>query len=102
MVDTSNAKIIVVVKFRSPLSADELKRRYQERMPEFRKQPGLIQKYYVREESSGEWAGIYLWDSKESVERYLASDLRKSIASAYEVEGAPRIETFSLLEPLRS
>jgi heme-degrading monooxygenase HmoA len=102
MVDASNVKIMVVVKLRSRLAADEIKRRFRERMPEFRQQPGLIQKYYVYEESSGEWGGIYLWDSKESAEKYLASDLRKSIAAAYEAEGAPHVDTFSVIEPLRS
>ena len=91
MGDVTTAKVMMVVKFRSRLSADEIERRYKARIPEFRQVSGLVQKYYIYDESSGEWGGIYLWDSEESVERYLASDLRKSIPSTYEVEEMSQI-----------
>jgi len=48
-------------------------RRYKERMPQFRELPGLVQKYYSYDEATGEWAGIYLWDSEESLAAYLES-----------------------------
>jgi heme-degrading monooxygenase HmoA len=101
VVDTNAAKVVIVVRFRSRLSADEIKRRYPERMPEFREVPGLVQKYYIYDESANEWGGIYVWDSEESADAYLASDLRKSIASTYEVEGAPRIDRLNVFDVLR-
>jgi len=101
MVETNTAKVVTIVRFRSRLSADEIKRRYPERMPEFRDVPGLVQKYYIYDEPGNEWGGIYLWDSQESVEAYLASDLRKTIPSFYEVEGAPRVETLKVFDVLR-
>jgi hypothetical protein len=101
MEDASNAKVMLKVKFKSRLSDDELRRRYKERLPEFRKVPGLLQKYYFIDESTGEWGGLYLWDSPESLQKYLDSDLRKSIASAYEVEGTPELERLSVVEALR-
>lgn len=101
MGNASDAKVVSIVKFKSCLPDDELTRRYKERLPEFRKLPDLLQKLYFRDESTGEWGGLYLWDSPESLQNYLDSDLRKSIATAYDVERAPRVERLSVLEPLR-
>ena len=101
MVDTNTAKVVLLVRLRSPLPADDLKRRYTERMPEFRDVPGLLQKYYTYNKSTNEWGGLYVWDSEESLQGYLESDLRKTIASAYEAEGAPRIERLEIVDVLR-
>jgi len=101
MVDTNAAKVVMLVRFRSRLSADEIKRRYPERMPEFRQVPGLVQKYYIYDESANEWGGIYVWDSEESAEAYLTSDLRKSIPSTYEIEGVPRVDRLKVFDVLR-
>lgn len=101
MENASNAKIMLIVRFKSRLSTDEVRRRYQKRLPEFREVAGLLQKYYFYDDSTEEWGGLYLWDSPESVQKYLDSDLRKSIASTYEVDGAPRVERLSVLDALR-
>lgn len=101
MNDASHAKVMLMVKFKSRLAPEELRRRYKERLPDFRALPGLIQKYYFYDDSTDEWGGLYLWDSAESLQAYLDSDLRKSIASVYEVEGTPRVERLSMLEALR-
>ena len=101
MVDASTTKIVMTVKFRSRLPADEMRRRYQERMPEFRQLPGLVQKYYLYDATSDEWGGFYLWDSQESLDAYLASDLRKSIPETYQVVGTPRVETARVIDALR-
>lgn len=102
MVDTSGVRVVMVVKFRSGLSPEELRRRYSERMPEFRRLPGLIQKHYVHDAAADEWGGVYLWESEEALQAYLASDLRHSIAWVYEVQGSPRIEVLSVVDDLRS
>lgn len=101
MSDTNAVKVVILVRLRSRLSADELTRRYRERMPEFRKLPGLIQKYYLYDEATKELAGLYLWESEEAVQAYLESDLRKTIADAYEAEGPPRVERLNVLDVLR-
>jgi len=51
---------------------------------QFRKVPGLIQKYYVRHSEPGYYGGIYLWDSK-----------------AYKIVDAPRVEISGTLFKLR-
>ncbi|MGB5303324.1 MAG: hypothetical protein WBO43_02470 [Gemmatimonadota bacterium] len=47
-------------------------------------------------------AGIYLWDSDESLAAYLESDLRKTIPSAYELTEPPRVERFPIVDVLRT
>ncbi|MCA8977367.1 MAG: YdhR family protein, partial [Planctomycetes bacterium] len=76
-------RIIVSVRFRTELPVEEMQRRYLERLPLFQALSGLVQKYYVYDEGTGEWGGIYVWDSMESVQAYMQSDLRKSIGRAW-------------------
>jgi Putative mono-oxygenase ydhR len=92
---------LLIVRFRSALAPDELKRRYKQRMPEFGKLPGLLQKYYIHDKASGEWGGVYLWDSQASLDNYLGSDLCKSIAKTYEIVGMPRVEAAGVVDVLR-
>lgn len=101
MAESDSAGILMLVRFKSKLPIDELTRRYQERMPRFRELPGLVQKYYVSDPSTGEIGGLYVWQSQEALQEYLAGDLRKTIPEAYEIVGEPRILTLDLLETLR-
>ena len=94
--------LLVLVRFKSRLTAEELRLRYQARMPEFRQLAGLQQKYHVRDEAADEWGGLYFWESKASLEEYLASELRSSIAEAFEVEEAPRVEVLQVVDVLRT
>ncbi len=94
--------ILQIVKLRSALDDDELQRVARERAPEFRALPGLAQKYYVRREGPGEYAGVYLWDSLEAMQDFKESELAGTIAEAYQVVEPPEIEVFEVLFPLRS
>jgi heme-degrading monooxygenase HmoA len=94
--------ILQMVKFRSGLSDEAVRRVMEERAPQFRALPGLLQKWYVREPATGEFSGVYLWDSEDSLRAFRASDLAGTIAAAYEVAGPPRIETFEVLFSLRA
>jgi len=93
--------IIQIVSLKTALSEDELVAIAHERAPQFRALPGLVQKYYVRRGAEGEFAGVYIWDSMESLEAFRASDLAKSIATAYQVVEPPVIEVGEVLFPLR-
>jgi hypothetical protein len=100
----SNARptiMLIVRGLKSKLSREEFTRRYQERMPQFRSIEGLVQKYYTYDETTGGWAGVYLWDSERSLAAYLDSDLRRSIASAYELTEPPSLERFPIVDVLR-
>jgi len=102
MCDAQPRIMLIVRGLKSKLSRDELERRYKERLPQFRGVPGLIQKYYSYDEDTGEWAGIYLWDSEDALYEYLDSDLRKSIQAAYELIEPPRIDRFMIVDVLRA
>jgi hypothetical protein len=50
---------------------------------------------------SGEYGGLYLWESKEALMNYRASDLRSSIAAAYKTDGEPSVQILEVFESLR-
>jgi heme-degrading monooxygenase HmoA len=93
---------VTVVKLKSGLSDQDARQVAEERAPLFRAVPGLVQKYYLREPSTGDFSGIYLWESQEAMQNYFKSDLRRTIAEAYQVQGQPRVETSELLFSLRA
>ena len=93
--------ILQIVKLRTELSEDELLEIARERAPQFRALEGLVQKYFVRRDGPGEYAGVYVWDSRESLEAYRDSELAGSIAKAYRVAEPPVVEVHEVLFPLR-
>jgi|GEM_PF-2995228 len=68
---------------------------------QFRKVPGLIQKYYVRHSEPGYYGGIYLWDSKASLQAFMQTELAATMSKAYKIVGAPRIEISGTLFKLK-
>ena len=93
--------ILQIVNLKSPLAEAELLAKARERAPEFRAIPGLVQKYYINRSGEGEYAGVYVWDSRESLAAFRDSDLAKSIAQAYQVSEPPQVEVSEVLFPLR-
>ena len=93
--------LILLVKFKSPLGLEEVKAVVDSRIEEFRALKGLQQKYYLQEPATQEYAGLYLWESREDFETFRDSELRKTIANAYQTIGEPRIEIFNVFEHLR-
>jgi heme-degrading monooxygenase HmoA len=102
MAEAQPTIMLIVRGLKSELSREEFERRYQERMPAFRDVEGLVQKYYSYDDSTKEWAGIYLWASEESLAAYLESDLRKTIPSAYGLTEPPRIERYPIVDVLHA
>ena len=92
---------MLLVKFHTKLDDTQVRRLLEERLPQFRAVPGLIQKYYARERATGDYIGVYLFDSEESLLRYRSSDLARSIPGVYEVVGSPRVEMLEMLFKLR-
>jgi len=93
--------LVLLVKFKTPLTLDEVMDVAESRIEEFRALPQLLQKYYLHDPASGEIAGLYLWESREAFDEFRDSELRATIAAAYRAEGEPRIEVFNILETLR-
>jgi heme-degrading monooxygenase HmoA len=94
--------IIQVVKFKSGLSEADVQRTIEERIPQYTALPGLLQKYYVKDNQTGEFGGIYVWDSEESLRKFRESELGHTTRTAYKVIGQARTETFQVMRPLRS
>ena len=94
--------IIQFVKFKSSLPDSTFMKTVEERAKQFRKLPGLLQKYYVKDNQTGEVGGVYLWDSAESLSEYQQSELASTIPSAYQIESQPRIEILDVLFTVRS
>lgn len=84
--------IIQTIRYKSGLSHDEVARHFEDRSERYRNVPGLIQKYYVKFTDTGEYGGIYVWDSLESLEAWRAGNLSGTLAETYQVEGEPARE----------
>jgi heme-degrading monooxygenase HmoA len=94
--------VIQIVRMRSGLSDADVRRVMEERAPDFRRVAGLQQKYFCRDGKTGEFAGVYVWDSEESMLTYRQSELARTTPGAYQIQGQPRIETLDVLFPLRA
>jgi len=93
--------IIRLVKFRSALSDSAVLKLYDQRAPQYRKLPGLLQKYYIKDQQTGEHGAVYLWDSIQSMEECQQSNLSRSIPETYKIIGQPRIEILDVVYTLR-
>ena len=93
--------IIQIVRYRSGLTEDEVQTRFEERADGYRHVDGLLQKYYLRFPETGEVGGVYLWDSKESLERWRAGNLAGTLSSTYQVQGEPKVELAEVALVLR-
>jgi len=90
---------ILFVRVKSDLHPQELERRLIERRPRFQKVPGLIQKIYGRDESTGDVCGIYFFENQESLAAFRETELAKTIPTAYEAKEIRR-EAYEVLYPL--
>ena len=90
---------ILFVRIKSDLDPEELERRLIERRPRFREVPGLVQKIYGRDESTGDACGIYFFEDQRALSNFRETELAKTIPSAYEVNDIRR-EVYEVLYPL--
>jgi heme-degrading monooxygenase HmoA len=94
--------IVQVVKYKTGLSDVEAAQTIAERAPHYEALPGLRQKLYIKEQETGEYGGIYIWEDEDSMRQFRESDLAATIPEAYRVEGEPRVEVFEVVSILRS
>jgi hypothetical protein len=87
---------ILHVLFKSGLPTEEVLRKFEERADKYRGVRGLLQKYYVQDKSSGEFGGVYVFDSKENLESFKDSDLAKSISDTYKYLEPPTRMVFNV------
>lgn len=93
--------IMQIIKFQSSLSLDQVQEIAQERREAFLSVPGLVQKYYFRSDEPGQYGGVYIWDSMESMSAYRNSELAASIPEAYKLLGPPQVEILEVAFILR-
>lgn len=83
--------IVSIVRFQSGLTDEQVQGLYEARADGYQRVPGLVEKLYLRYRS-GEHGAVYVWEDEEALEAFRASDLGRSIGTAYQVEGEPQIE----------
>jgi heme-degrading monooxygenase HmoA len=93
--------IIQFIKLKSSLAEEQLLEIARKRESQFREIPGLVQKYYTKTNEPEEYAGIYIWDSSESMQAFRESELAASIPEAYELVEKPDISLFDVMFQLR-
>lgn len=91
---------VLFVRIKSELDEKELDRRLEERRPRFLEVPGLLQKIYGRDESSGDVCGIYFFKDMTALKNFSESELAHTIAPAYEAYDVRR-EIYDVLLSLR-
>lgn len=94
--------IIQFVQFETTLTEDEAIAVASARAPQFRAIPGLVQKLYLKLGKPNHYGGFYIWRSREDMLAFRQSDLAKTIPEVYKVVGAPDIDIYELLFPLRT
>ena len=91
------AESVLAVKFNSSLDPEELLTISHEDLETFRNVPGLIQKYYVVEESTGALSGIYIFETEEDRTNFWASELAATIPARYGVlQSTLRVEKYEM------
>jgi len=76
---------VLSVKFHSSLSKEKLMKVCEEDVEVFKRVAGLTQKYYVMEEFTGAFSGIYLFETPDAREAFWTSELAKNIIHRYGV-----------------
>jgi hypothetical protein len=87
---------LLLLLFKSDLSHDEIEDRIDERAEQYRSVPGLIQKFYVRDEQSHHIGGVLVFDSKENLQAFQASELAISTRSVYQFKEPPVVRVLDI------
>jgi hypothetical protein len=90
---------ILFVRVKSNLDPRELDRRLVERRPRFQDVPGLVQKIYGRDESTGDVCGIYFFEDRSALSAFSETELARTIPTAYEATEIRR-EVYEVICPL--
>jgi hypothetical protein len=93
--------IIQFVQFETALTEAEIMAVAEERAPQFRAIPALVQKFYLKLNKPNHYGGLYIWESIEAMKKFQQSELAKTIPAAYKVLGAPDVDIHEMLFPLR-
>lgn len=84
------------VRFRSGKSLAEVRAMSEASVPMFRQLPGLLEKYYVKNPENGEVGGVYLFESLEQLEAYVAGPVMAAMPERFAMLEAPRLEVLEV------
>lgn len=59
----------------------------------YKEMPGLVTKAFVLNEEASEYGGLYLWETREHLDLFLASDTFRDVVARF---GQPRIRTYEV------
>ena len=93
---------LLIFLFKSRLPFEEVVAASERRADRYRKVKGLIQKYYVQDESTGHVGGVFIFDSKESLKAFRDSELAKSTGEAYKFLEPPTTRVLEIAKELRA
>ena len=88
---------VLLILYKSGLPVNEVLELFNKRADKYREVRGLLQKLYIHDESTGHVGGIYIFDSKASLEAFRNSDLAKSISDAYKFVEPPTRRVFNVV-----
>ncbi len=91
MDDKGHTMEVVFILFSSNLPKDKVIKNFEARADLYRAVPGLVQKYYVHDDATGHFGGIHIFDSLQTAEAFMNSDLVKSIGNAQNSQEPPTV-----------
>ena len=94
--------IVQFVQFESALSEEEVMAVARDRADDFRAFPDLVQKFYLKLDKPNHYGGFYIWRSREALAAFRETELAKTIALAYKIVGAPKVDIHEMMFPLRA
>jgi len=93
---------VVLILFKSNLPKDKVIKNFEARADLYRAVPGLVQKYYIHDDSTGHFGGIHIFDTLEAAEAFMGSDLVKSIGNAQNSHERPTVRLLHIDLVLRN
>jgi hypothetical protein len=91
---------MLILLFKSGLPREEVEKASESRADRYRQVKGLVQKFYVQEEATGRYGGVFVFDSKESLVAFRESELAKSTAQVYKFVEPPQMIPLSIAKRL--
>ncbi len=73
----------------------------EELAPQYRQARGFLQKLCIHDPQTGEHGGICVWESEESLRSFRQTELAKTMAQAYDIEGPTREQTVDVVYVLK-
>ena len=91
---------LLIFLFKSGLPYEEIMKTSDERADQYKKVPGLIQKYYVLDKSNDRVGGVFVFDSIEKLQAFKESELAKSTSEAYKFKEPPHTQVLEIAKVL--